>query len=226
MSRIGYGHTKQQFLEIVQLILDKMVVIRSNKPGKIWWKLFAGRHPEISLRNWAIATSMCLACIPGAIAYWFSDFEQFLDTHDLKDQACRIWNADESGFPLCPKSGKVVAPSYFRAIYGVTGNTKEQITRGCWHRNSANGYLPWWAISCPINNCVDVAYTGRSPKGWIPTELFYGWIANHFSRHVRVRPVVLLVDGHTRHIDVEISKFCLENEIYHHCLPPHTWHVN
>ena len=30
--------------------------------------------------------------------------------------------------------------------------------------------------------CVDKAYFGRSPKGWISTELFYGWLANHFAK--------------------------------------------
>ena len=58
------------------------------------------------------------------------------------------------------------------------------------------------------------------------TELFYGWIANHFVFNILPpRPVVLLVDGHSTHIDIEISKFCNKNGILLYCLPAHSSHI-
>lgn len=59
MSRIGYGHTRQQILESVQMILLPDIVLKdgrenpfhNNKPGKKWWRLFVKRHPEISLQR-------------------------------------------------------------------------------------------------------------------------------------------------------------------------------
>ena len=37
-------------------------------------------------------------------------------------------------------------------------------------------------------------------------ELFYGWITKHFVRHITAeRPVSLLVDGHTSHIDLQTA---------------------
>ena len=59
----------------------------------------------------------------------------------------------------------------------------------------------------------------------VSTELFYGWIANHFSKLVTQRPVVLIVDGHSTHIDLEISKLCRDLQIHLYCLPLHTSHV-
>ncbi len=73
----------------------------------------------------------------------------------------------------------------------------------------------------PIEGAVDGAYFGKSPTDWIKTELFYGWIANHFAKHYKQRPVVLLLDGHSTHIDIDNSKFCKENGIFLYCLPPH-----
>ena len=73
-----------------------------------------------------------------------------------------------------------------------------------------------------MNGCVDRSYFGRSPNGWISTELFYGWVANHFLPH---RPLVLLVDGHSSHTDVEVSKLCRELQIHLYCLPLHVSHV-
>ena len=61
--------------------------------------------------------------------------------------------------------------------------------------------------------------------GWMKTELFFGWLANHFARKVTTRPVALLVDGHSSHIDLEVAKFCKENQILLFCLPPHSSHL-
>lgn len=85
-----------------------------------------------------------MSCTPDAITCWFSEFEQLLDAYDLKEQPQRIWNTDDSGFPLCRKSGKVIAYSHSRAVYGVTENSKEQITTLChWCSNPTNAHLPW-----------------------------------------------------------------------------------
>ena len=48
-----------------------------------------------------------------------SNFEQFLLTHDLDGRPDCIWNCDESGFLLSPKSGKVLAPHGTRSVYRV-----------------------------------------------------------------------------------------------------------
>ena len=78
----------------------------------------------------------------------------------------------------------------------------------------------------PMEGGVDGSYFGRSDTGWINTELFCGWLKNHFSIKIsRKRPVVLLVDGHTSHIDLETSKFCKENGILLYCLPSHSSHI-
>ena len=37
-----------------------------------------------------------------------------------------------------------------------------------------------------------------------------------------VRPVCLLLDGHSSHMDIEVSTFCVENG---NCLPPHSSHL-
>ena len=78
----------------------------------------------------------------------------------------------------------------------------------------------------PLDGAVAGAYMGRSDNGWMVTQLFYGWLANHFVSYTPPeRPVLLIVDGHTTHIDVEISKFCKENGILLYCLLPHSSHI-
>jgi len=112
-------------------------------------------------------------------------------------------------------------------VYATTGDSKDQTTCLC-AASAAGEVLPPMHIFAgerfrfnPMAGCVTDAYFGRSPNGWISTELFYGWLANHFAKKVTVRPVVLLVDGHRSHIDLQVSKFCRENQILLFCLPPH-----
>ena len=235
MSEIGYGCTKEQILLTVKKILDtdhRPNPFKANKPGKKWWELFKKRHPTLSLRT-PEHLQLCRvqSCTPEVIKAWFHEYDQFLLTHNLKDCPMNTWNADESGFALCPKSGKVLALKSSRGIYGVTGNTKENITTLCAASASGNVIPPMHIFSGerfksnPLEGAVAGAYCGRSPNGWMSTELFYGWIANHFSVHVPERPILLLVDGHSTHIDVEVSKLCRELGIFLYCLPPHASHL-
>ena len=207
-------------------------LFKNNVPGRKWWSLFLKRHPNIFLRTPEhLPLSRVQACTSEGLDEWYHEFDQFLQMHDLKDLPHLIWNADESGFQLCPKTGKVLAIRNAWAVYGITQDSKELITTLC-AANVAGDVIPPMHIfsgvrfkSNPLEGSVDNAYMGRSPNGWISTELFYGWLANHFAKWVKHRPVVLLVDGHSSHIDLEVSKFCRDNNIHLYCLPAHTSHL-
>ena len=235
MSRIGYGCTKQQVQDMVQAIIEKNNrpnPFTNNRPGEKWWKLFKERHPVLSLRQPEhLQLSRARCCTPEEIRTWFVEFEQFLVVNGVKDCSSQIWNADEAGFPLCPKTGRVVAMKTDKNVYGITGDSKEQITCLC-AANAAGDVLPPMQVFAgerfrynPMANCIPNAYFGRSANGWINTELFFGWLANHFAKQVTIRPVVLLVDGHSSHIDLEVAKFCSKNQILLYCLPPHSSHL-
>lgn len=113
MASIGYGRTREQVCLTVKKILDKdgrPNPFEDNKPGRKWWELFKKRHPNIALRN-SLHLQLCRtqSCTPEVIGEWFHNFDQFLQMYDLKDRASHIWNADETGVSLCPKTGKVIA---------------------------------------------------------------------------------------------------------------------
>ncbi|XP_033755666.1 uncharacterized protein LOC117338421 [Pecten maximus] len=64
-----------------------------------------------------------------------------------------------------------------------------------------------------------------SPNGWIDSELFETWVTEHFLKHIpAVRPVLLLLDGHSTHVRLEVVMKCKENAIILFALPPHTTH--
>ena len=132
-----------------------------------------------------------------------------------------------------PKSeGKVLAEVGAKDVYNMSSADRTQITiLACC---SASGYvLPTMHVFPgerfkynPLHESVPNTFLGRTKNGWMDTELFYMWLANHFVVHIPpARPVILLVDGHSTHIDIQITKFCQGNQIILYCLPAHTSHI-
>ena len=64
---------------------------------------------------------------------WFGGLHNFLQAEIpdwealIADPRCSF-NADESGFPLCIKTGKVLAEKGAKNVYQVTTSNKTQIT--------------------------------------------------------------------------------------------------
>lgn len=87
------------------------------------------RHPKLSiLQPGSLPVNRATGCSKEVMDTWFQDFETFLKSNNLVDKADRIWNADESGFPLQHKSGKVMAPRGAKTVYALTSSSKQQIT--------------------------------------------------------------------------------------------------
>lgn len=98
-------------------------------PGKDWWHAFLKRHPQLSLRTpQALQKCRAKACTPEAMNKWYRDYEQFLIENNLLDKPSRIWNCDESGFALSPRSSKVLAPRGTKHVYHSTSSERGQIT--------------------------------------------------------------------------------------------------
>ena len=125
MSDIGYGQTRRQVCEMVKAMLDRTrrtSPFPDNRPGKDWWYGFLRRHPKVSMRTpQQLQASRASTCTPQTLDKWFSEFEQFLLKYEIIDQPMLIWNCDESGFPLCPKTAKVLAPTGAKSLYQVMG---------------------------------------------------------------------------------------------------------
>ncbi len=113
----------------------------------------------------------------------------------------------------------------------MVASNKLQTTLACYNA-AGNVVLPFHVFPGErfkdnhLSGVVPNSYMGRSDNGWMTTDLFYGWVANHFVRWIPAeRPVVLLVDGHGSHIDVEVSKIAKESQVLMYCLPPHCTHL-
>ena len=115
MAQIGYGQTKEQlFIKIQELVyyLQIRTPFLNNRPSEMWYRLFMARYPELSQKQPSLLSRQRAGITRQAIDEWFEEFKSYLEEigHGyLLDQPSRIFNADETGFPLAPKPLKVIA---------------------------------------------------------------------------------------------------------------------
>ena len=73
------------------------------------------------------------------------------------------------------------------------------------------------------------AYPGTlfvcSKKGWITQDLFRDWFHFFISSIPPTRPVLLIFDGHSSHITLELIQLAQEHDVHLLCLPSHTSHL-
>ncbi|KAL8565339.1 hypothetical protein ACOMHN_029034 [Nucella lapillus] len=160
--------------------------------------------------------------------------KEYVDGIDPTLLSCpeRIFNADESGFSICPKTKRVITMMGTKHVYSVTSGTRQQVTvLAC---SSAVGkYIPPLLIfpytRDPRFNALEGfedAFFQKTPNGWITEEVFFTFLRDIFIPSLKSkRPVVLFVDGHSSHHSMAISTLCEENGIILYCLKAHASHI-
>lgn len=161
------------------------------------------------------------------IKKWFDDIYQYLTEEKLADilnDPARVFNGDETGFSLCPKTKSVLGPRGAKDIYEIAkGNEKENIT-AMFTFNAAgqmcNPMIIFKYQRIP-QNIIDTIPTnwgvGRSDTGWMKAEVFYEYIGNIFypflvENNIQF-PVILFVDGHKIHLTYQLSNLCTQLKI-------------
>ena len=157
---------------------------------------------------------------PEILGAWFKDFGDFLEAHSLLNRAECIWNADEAGFPLCATSGKDIIIHNCKDVYAITADMKEKITTLC-AINAAGDALPPMHIFPgtrfkynPMFVLMELTLVIHQQGGFLLNFSMAGLPIT--SPNVSLfGPVVLLVDGYSSHIaiDLHTSTFCKENRI-------------
>ena len=73
---------------------------------------------------------------------------------------------------------------------------------------------------------VPDTYYNVSDSGWMNGAIFEDWFENHFLFHApAARPLILLLDGHLSHYNINASKLAAAARVIIFCLPPNTTHM-
>ena len=245
MARIGYGQTKNDVINKVQELIKKLQIPTpwdNGRPTEKWYRGFSKRYPTLYYRM-ALALNKERASVSFEnIAEWFDDLQAYVVEIGLlyifKDPT-RIYNCDETGFPLAPKPHKVLVERGQSHVYqsGVA-NTKTQITvllcaSAVGHYTKPlvvyPGVQPRTELRETFHDTFPEGLFGNSESGWMDSKLFVEWLENGFNeciiRRKVTKPVVLLIDGARAHLSVEASEFCATNGIILYTLYPNATHL-
>ena len=94
-----------------------------------WWYSFRSRQPDLSIRTAEQLTySRAVAQDQTVLDHYFDLLEQTLVANELISLPSRIFNADESGFPLQGHQSTIIAEKGCKHPTAVTTGDKSQIT--------------------------------------------------------------------------------------------------
>ena len=148
-ARIGNGVTRQEISRIVKEVLDKAELDsgqemtdeerlwRNNSPPYVWVSRYVKRFPDLAVRTPEHLGHQRKCVSESRLRRWFKDLEEFLLAEKnisasdfLKpENSHRIFNADETGFPLSGgKNLKIIAEKGVKNVYATGTESKEQIT--------------------------------------------------------------------------------------------------
>lgn len=240
IARKGYPIHRSILLDTVKRIIDEQkrdTVFKDNRPGLTWWEAFKKRHPKIAEKEAESLTLARASVTEESLRRWFSEVSGWLKQENLLKILEDLFNADETGFLLCPKTGRVIGEKGSKEdFYVVTSNKeKEQLTvLGIF---SADGVCvppmvvyPYTRLPREVGESVPDSWgIGITPTGWMNGDLFFEWMANHFIPYLEKEktefPVILFVDGHRSHLTMHLSELCEAKGVILVALHPNCTHM-
>lgn len=203
------------------------------KPGLDWLQGFRKRHPAISLKKGEeTQLGRAAAVTPATVNSWFNLVEETFKKHNITN-ASQVSNVDESGYDASV-SAKVLAAKGKACGQAQAGSGKLSFSVA--ETISADGHLfpPFVIYKC--KHLYDTWMRGgppgtaysKSENGWQAQvsflEYFKKFVQWLNSREAVTKPHVLIMDGHTSHIQYAVAKLALANDIHLLILPGHCTH--
>ena len=210
----------------------KSDVFSESGPSQMWWRGFKNRHPNIRLRRPDILDRGRSAMTNVTVlSEYFELLDQVLTKEGLKDKPHLLYNCDETAIDLNKSTQRVLVPvkqkhSHLRSL----GATQHISVHCC--VNAAGHALPPFIIFSGgfpggeyTKDGPDQAVYATSQSGFMDSELYIKWFEKVFLAHTPGETRLLLQDGHSSHINIDLIDKALSNNVILMCLPPHTTHI-
>lgn len=200
--------------------------------GVDWLYHFRKRHPNLSLRA-PEPTSIARAASFNKVQVtkFYDLFSSVMKKY--KFQADQIYNADETGMNTVPKPRKIVAQKG-RKQEGCIVSTERgfNVTVTCAISASGSYISPF--VRFPRKRMSELLIKGcpagivgyANSSGWMDSEHFLKYL-EHFAKHARAsenRKVLLIIDDHSSHRNLDAILKARSLNIVMISLPPHTSH--
>lgn len=150
-------------------------------------------------------------------------------------QASQIYNADETGVSTVHKNDKVLSMKGKKQVGKLTSAERGRNITVMFAMNALGHFIPPMFLfarkKMDKNGRLMVGAPSESigvpcESGWMNAETFLLWL-KHFQQHTHssaTRPILLILDGHGIHKDLNVIQFARDNHIHMLSTPPHTTH--
>lgn len=232
LSKWGFALSRKDVLEVVKDFVESNDIktpFKHHKPGSDWFRDFCKRN-GLKLKNLeALEQARRKNTSDPFLIYGFYDLvESNINELKIKDKPANIWNLDETGFALDPKGVKGVALEKQKVHRTIMGSGKENISvMACC--SAAGAMLPpmviykgekLWTTWRGENDLPGTLYA-VSKKGYINSDIFNDYF-EHFCTKVKERPLLLIFDGHTSHLEPQTIERAIKEKVTIIKLPSHT----
>ena len=149
---------------------------------------------------------------------YFECLKVTLEQNNLLNVPRQHFNCDETFLPLNIACEKVIVQKNAKHVYTQSRGTSDHTTMFC-GASAAGVALPPMIIfskAFPMGSYMfdgpDDAVYAKSESGWIDSELFLAWLRKVFLKYCGVqRPVLLFIDGHASHVNLDVIDLAREN---------------
>lgn len=237
MADMGFGLSREDVMALAFNIAEKTGKTHPFKggfAGRGWYEGFKSRHPRLTLRS-PQPLSYCRALCSNkeTIDDFFEKLGGVYGRLNLISKPMQIFNVDETGIGIVHKPGKVIAEVGRRNVHSLTSAEKGK-THTIISCVSASGMALPPMMIYPRKRCVpeklkEGAVRGTifktSESGWVNQEIYLEWFDNFLQSIPPKRPVLLIQDGHSSHLSIELIELAQKNDVHLLCLPAHTTHI-
>lgn len=237
MANRGFPLSIQQLMGFAWCIAKERGrehVFTKSGPSRKWWQGFKKRHPDLSLRR-PDALDRGRACLGNvnALREYFQLLKETIEVNGLSDKPERIYNCDEAALFLNKSAGqKVIVPTRTKHPHSLSVATNEHISVHCCVSAAGQALPPMIIFSKSMpggayhrNGPVNASYA-CSDSGFMDQSLYQQWFEKTFLGHVvPQRPLLLIQDGASSHVSVELIRSAIANDVILLCLPPKTTHI-
>ncbi|XP_038077332.1 uncharacterized protein LOC119745181 [Patiria miniata] len=164
---------------------------------------------------------------------YFGKLLEVLEKYNLRDCPAQIYNVDETGITRdrYHKPPKSLGPSQgaFNAVSCGRGPIHTIIACGNAMGNRLTPYIIFKGARVRqewTEGTLSGTGYNATKTGWSNSATFLQWFKGHFLPQVgSVRPLLLLYDGHSTHISVQIIEEARLEGVHLFVIPPHTSHI-
>ncbi|XP_032790742.2 uncharacterized protein LOC116927786 [Daphnia magna] len=207
--------------------------IKNERASEDWCSGFIKRNKTISVRK-PEPTSQARAAgfNKPVVMKFFDNLGMLMTKHQFK--AHELWNCDETNDPTVNPPPKIIATKGTKQVQQTVSAERGVNVTMLAFINAGGGWVPpvfvfpWKKVAPTMFQNGPLGCIGLPHEsGWMTGQNFFKSL-QHFHSFVKCskeKPILLIMDNHSSHLDFQAVTFAKENGIVMLTLPPHCSHV-